>query len=379
MNEFSADIEQYAIHGDPESLVKEWNLLLEKKVRGSFFQSPLWVLNYSRYRQRAGLGPRLLGVKTPEGQLIGILPLTIAPTRWRFILPTIRAAHAAGEYESDWISHPAHIPAFVDNVCQYLADRRSAWYKLELNSVAAGSAVLAALKNECERRGLVYYTRAGWRIPYVNTEDAGVDSLQFTTGKYRRELKRRWRKLNELGAIEFEVHDHEAQVEKAFDEFIGVESSGWKGDQASAIACQPDALRFWRHFSLDAAKAGCFRLHLLRLDKEVISGQLGVHWGRCYYCLKVGFDPRFQSFGPGALMTWHVVQQCIENPSVDIYDFSGPEKEYMWNWTCHYNQMEKMVVGSPHWIKGNVFKAMNHARTLYRWGRENLMADRPQA
>lgn len=379
MNTFPADIEQYGLQDDLESLVKEWGALLDNKVRGSFFQSPLWVINYSRDRQRAGLGSRFLAVRTPEGRLIGVLPLATAPTRWHFMLPTFRAAHASGEYESDWISHPAHIPAFVDNICQYLIDRKSSWYKLELKTVSTESAVLAALKDECERRELAYSTRSGWRIPYVNTEDGSVDALQLTTGKYRRELKRRWRKLSELGAVEFEVHDDGAGAEHALDEFIAVERSGWKGDRSSAIACQPDAHRFWRHLALDAADAGCLRLHLLRLDKKVISGQLGVHWGSCYYCLKVGFDPRFQSLGPGALMTRYVLQYCIEDPFVDIYDFAGQENEYMWNWTCQYNQMETMSIGSPHWLKGNIFKAVNHARTVYRWGRKNLMADQQQA
>lgn len=378
MTKDSTDIEQYALHDDIGCLAKEWHSLLDKKVRGSFFQSPLWVLNYSRYRKKAGFGPHLLAVRAPEGQLIGVLPLATAPTRWRILLPTVRAAHAASEYESDWIAHPAHIPEFVNNICQYLDDRKSTWYKLELNSVTAESAVLAALKNECKRRRLIYDTRSGWRIPYVNTEDTSVDALQLTTGKYRRELTRRWRKLNELGEVRFESYEYKAQVEQAFEEFIGVERSGWKGDRASAIACQPDVHRFWRHFAIDAADAGCLRLHLLRLNNDVISGQLGVHWGRCYYCLKVGFDPRFQSFGPGALLTRHVLQQCIENPLVDVYDFAGPANEYMWNWTCHYSQMEKMWVGSPHWLKGNIFKAMNHARTLYRWGRKNLVAAEPK-
>jgi CelD/BcsL family acetyltransferase involved in cellulose biosynthesis len=78
----------------------------------------------------------------------------------------------------------------------------------------------------------------------------------------------------------------------------------------------------------------------------VISGQLGLVWKRRYYCLKVGYDQRWATAGPGALLTEHVIQRCIADPGIDVYDFAGTAQAYMWNWTDRFYETWTLTAGA---------------------------------
>ena len=56
-------------------------------------------------------------------------------------------------------------------------------------------------------------------------------------------------------------------------------------------------------------------------------------WRRRYYSLKLGYAEPWSSYGPGALVTQHVIEACIADPEIDVYDFAGTAQPYMWNWT----------------------------------------------
>jgi len=360
------DLEVHSGDRDLQTLRRDWEAILCRQARANLFTSPLWVVNYWRFRTRAGGVPEILVGRARDGTPVGLVPLVREPGPLGRLLPTLRAAHATGEYESDWICAAGWERPFVAAVCDYLTSQKRGWFELRLNVVRDGSPILEAMCRECDRRGLRYRLRPAIRIPFVPTDPESSPLEKVVSGKYRRGLRRRRRLLEKLGSLRFEVHQDGERLEERFEEFLRVEGANWKGREGTAIQCEPDAKAFWWRLAQEAVQANVLRLHLLKLDGRAVSGEFGIVWAGRYYCLKVGYDETYRQYGPGALMTQHLLEYCFNDPLIQTYDFAGPAQPYMANWTDRYELTWQLSVGSPSLVRGTIYKGSLHGRAVAR-------------
>jgi CelD/BcsL family acetyltransferase involved in cellulose biosynthesis len=341
----------------------EWQALASRPGQGSLFASPLWVMNYWKYRGAYRQGASLIIARTPQGRIAGLVPLVRVRSMLGRLFPTYSAVHSRGEYPSDCVADEKQAPAFVSALCDHFQSQKRPWYQITLAFVPDHSPILTALLKEWECRGWSYVLRPAAPVPFVATDRPG-NLLERIDGNERRELSRRLRKLQHLGRLHFETHQSSENLAQHFEEFLAVEGAGWKGQRHTAIRCQPDARRFWWQLACAAARLGVLRLDLLRLDARVISGQLGIIWAGRYHCLKLGYHPEFRSHAPGCLMTQHVIQACIDDPNIAVYDFAGPAGPYMSRWTSSFYKTWHLSLGTPTLLGGGIFKAYAFGREL---------------
>lgn len=362
-------LEVHSCEQDLDRIRSDWEWIVSKQSQANLFVTPLWVINYWQHRKRFGSTPKLLVAKTAGGEMVGLVPLASALGLGRKAFPQLRAVHSTGEYESDWICDATHVRAFVATVWDYLISQKRQWFQLTTNVVREDSPILAAVRDECEDRGLTHRLQLGWKIPFLLTDatsGAPTDVLGLVKPKYRRELRRRRKRLEALGALQFEEYNSVDDLEVHFEEFVTVEATGWKGQTGTAIRCEPDAKRFWWNLARESAQQNTLRLHLLRLNNNVISGQLGIVWGGRYYCLKVGYDEAYRQYGPGALMTQHTIQRCFDDPCIKVYDFAGEAQSYMWNWTDRFYNTWQLSVGTPELVRGTLYDGLVCGSMLLR-------------
>jgi CelD/BcsL family acetyltransferase involved in cellulose biosynthesis len=324
-------------------LQDDWARLVDSGPH-SVFETPLWVVNCWRHRLAERGQLSFVAGRSSSGEIVGLVPMV---RHAHFGLAPIRqAVHATGEYPSDWLCRPGYGGRFAAAVCDEFLSRPGARTRLVLSVVPETSEVLRAMIDECHRRELPHQLRPARPMPYLDTSTVAPQSIPLH-GKYRRELGRRWRSLQQLGPSSFETCTRVEDVEDCFAAFERVESENWKGRAGTAIGSTPRTHAFWSQLARDAAELGWLRLDLLRVGGEVVSGQLGVVFHRRYYCLKVGYDERYSAYGPGALMTHHVVRRCVEAPDIDVYDFAGTALPYMSNWTRRSYETWTLDAGAP--------------------------------
>lgn len=121
-------------------------------------------------------------------------------------------------------------------------------------------------------------------------------------------------------------------LERDLDTFIALESSGWKGRQASAVSSDPRTLRLYRSFARGAAARGLLRLYLLGLDGRALAGDLGRAVGGIGFLIKTGFDDAQAHLAPGLVLRGAVLRACIGERLVG-YDFLGGPDAYKVRWT----------------------------------------------
>jgi CelD/BcsL family acetyltransferase involved in cellulose biosynthesis len=300
-----------------EPVAGEWDELADRVGAGPF-QRPGWFDAW----MRAFGGGDSLAVLTArrDGGLVGAVP--VLRRRRRVSSPT------------NW-----HTPSF-----DAVAEDDSVAGELARELVARGSSALdvsfldpegpfgARAREEAQDAGRRTIWRPVLRSPYLDLSgdfesyEAGLDT------KYKRELTRRRRRLEELGEVGIEFTDGRTELERQLEEGFAVEGSGWKERRGTAIASHPGTQAFYTDVARWAAQRGWLDLGFLRLDGRALAFAYLIVLGGVVHVVKVGFDPEQRKFAPGSLLTRAAIERAYER-GMARYDFLGAEDRYKLDWT----------------------------------------------
>ena len=203
------------------------------------------------------------------------------------------------------------------------------------------------------------YNKAASRLPgvvkfsrqskYLTIEGDYDHWMARYSKKFLRNLRRKQNNLHAKGTARFELVTEKASLNGAFDHFLQVEDSGWKGGDGTSIAKQPDKLNYYRQVLTAFGESGQAAIHLLWLDDRCIGGQFGVHVGTTFYLLKIGYDEQFSPESPGLLLVDNLIKEACQRGDIarisfvtglDWMDAWKPSQEPVLN-TYHFNQTTK--------------------------------------
>ena len=274
----------------------EWEALTER-VDAPPFLRPGWTEAWMR---AFGVGELETVEIRRDGELTALLPMRRgrgslrSPTNWHTPAfgPVAIDAAAGEELLARLFAEPAA--------------------RVELNQYGGGEAGTDALARAAAASGRKLVTRTISRPPFILLE-GDFEAYEGTLSRNRRKaLRRHRRKLEEEGALEFEVHDGRTDLERLLAELFAVEASGWKGERGTAISSRPETERFYTEVARWAAERGWLRLAFHRLDGRPIACDFALEHGGVWYTLKAGYEDDLRSFGPGALLLRDEIAHCCE-------------------------------------------------------------------
>lgn len=179
---------------------------------------------------------------------------------------------------------------------------RRAGRRLELRELDAAGATASAIAAAAKRCGRPLRARELRRAPSVRLGDGAEDYPATLSGKRRRDLKRRWRRLEDAGRLEVAWEEGGERLDELLVEGLSLEGSGWKEEAGSAIASSETTSDFYTAVARWAAARGLLRLGFLRLDGRALAFQFTLWDDRRCYLLKTGFDPAHRREAPGIVL-----------------------------------------------------------------------------
>jgi CelD/BcsL family acetyltransferase involved in cellulose biosynthesis len=198
--------------------------------------------------------------------------------------------------------------------------------------------------------------------------------------KFRANLRRRRRRLAELGALEYRVLDGKnvAELDCALADFYAIESSGWKGREGTAIAQRPELVGFYTQLARDAARRGALALGLLSSKGKPIAAHLSVlQAGRCYL-LKLGYDEALREHSPGQQLAADALRDACAR-GLSEFDFLGPDMAWKDDWEPALRTHAWLTIFRPtkvgRLVHGARYTAWPVARSLWRRLRPSALED----
>jgi CelD/BcsL family acetyltransferase involved in cellulose biosynthesis len=275
-------------------------------------------------------------------------------------IPLLRKTRGALSSPTNWHT-PRFGPVGVDGDAEReLAERvlHAAPALVDVAFLDPAGAFAAALR---EPPGRDVIERPVLRSPYIPLDGELKDFEATLSSKFRREIRRRRRKLEEHGELTITFEDGSERLGALLDEGLAVEGSGWKTREGTAIASSPQTEGFYRDVAGWAAESGWLQLGLLRLDGRCLAFSLSIVCGDAVYIVKVGFDPEWRKYAPGSLLTQATIERAYEQ-RLARFDFLGGDDAYKLDWTGAIGERVRIQAfgRTPYGLA---------AHAAWRWGR----------
>ena len=308
---------------------------------------------------------RVLVARTRAGHAVGMAALLVERERGvtRLVAPandhSCRVEWALGE----------DAPGAVAALWEHLRDRLR-WDVLLLRDLPREGPTSVLLEAAARADRHLTGRWESLRTPYVELARGGAE--ERTSAKFRANLRRRARRLGEMGAVALKRVDDAEGLDVALAEFLALEASGWKGQGGSAIALDPALVQFYARVARDAAARGGLAVRALTLDGRAIAVHLGMVHRDVYYLPKTAYDERLGQVSPGQLLQREVMAEC-EARGLARFDFLGPDMDWKREWAPAHAPHDWLYVYRPsfagramHTLKHRVRPAVKEALSWWR-------------
>ena len=118
------------------------------------------------------------------------------------------------------------------------------------------------------------------------------------TKKAGQNVRRSIRKLEAMGALQFETVTGDPHLKIAVADFLALEGRSWKGAQRTALVCRDEDRRF-AEMALDSGSTPEVACDVLSLDGKAIAVNVNLIAGNCLFGFKSAFDEEYRKFSPG--------------------------------------------------------------------------------
>lgn len=172
-----------------------------------------------------------------------------------------------------------------------------------------------------ESRGLPLEIVNSAERPHLQSELSGDDYLRASLRTHHfREFRRLWRRLAELGALEYTVARHPEEVRLGVETFLALEAGGWKGRARTAMAVDRYRAAFVREAAHRLAENDLCRVHALSLDGKPVANLVVFVERGVAYTWKTAYDERYAAFSPGTLLMIEATKTHLDDPNIEVTD-----------------------------------------------------------
>jgi CelD/BcsL family acetyltransferase involved in cellulose biosynthesis len=209
-----------------------------------------------------------------------------------------------------------------------LTGRRS----VTVDFVPAGGPTADAFEAAFELLGFRVRSRPRLQSPFVDFSDGWDPYVETLSTRKWREIRRRLRRLEEEGPVDFVVSDGAHDLDRQLSDGFAIEGSGWKDSRGTAITSDRRVERFYREVTCWAANQGMARIAFLQVAGRPVAFDLSFVHGGTEWLLKTGFDPAWSRFSPGSLLRAEALRRACEEKVVS-YEFAGSADAWKMEWT----------------------------------------------
>ena len=264
-----------------QRLIPDWTRLLESLPGARFNHFPGW---YRAYLASGEFDPAKVWFIAAyrDRELVAVCPLQFQSHRVPLVQPRYLGTLEGNELQlSEFIFAPVTDNASVlYELTRWLRSQRTLrWDVLRLLKISDNSSLgFAAMMRSPSLTLAADYDASA----YFDTRGTYDEATRAMTSKMRSNLRRRARLAVSEAPLRFESCRRPEEVSAAFETFLDIETSGWKGSggDRSSIRCRPRVLAFYTEMVREFAARNECVINLLWHGEQAIAGQLRLHVGQ---------------------------------------------------------------------------------------------------
>jgi hypothetical protein len=191
---------------------------------------------------------------------------------------------------------------------------------MEFNFVTGDGLFFQLLEDCLKRRGIKSLQSEKFeRALFRPREDSDAYLRAAVSQPHRKDLRRKTRRLSEVGHLEFETLESDGDLNRWIDEFLELEGRGWKGD-GGAFACNELDAQYFREIAVRAFEQGKLMMLAIRLDKKAIAMKCNFMTPPGSFAFRIAFDESYSAYSPGVLLELENIRRLHGNSDIEWMD-----------------------------------------------------------
>ncbi|MGH6786502.1 MAG: GNAT family N-acetyltransferase [Novosphingobium sp.] len=299
-----------------------------------------------------------------DGALLWLLPVVRQRRYYRWPLHNLASWLHANAFLGAPLVAKGYEAAFWRALFAWAdANARAALF-VHLTQLPLGGPLDAALHAVCAEQGRKFaLVHREERAMLASDHSPAAYFEAALSGKKRKELRRQFARLSELGTVAVERQTDAEGLESWTDAFLALERSGWKGAAGSAMGSHLATSDLFREALTGAAERNKLERLTLRLDGAPIAMLATLLAPPGAFAYKTAFDERFARFSPGVLLQRENLA-VLANPAIAWSDSCAsadhPMIDHVWRERRAIGRYS-VAIGGP--VRRGLFAAIAHAET----------------
>ncbi|MCE4222481.1 GNAT family N-acetyltransferase [Methylobacterium sp. C25] len=310
-------------------LLPAWRDLARDPLVENLFFEPEFALAAAH---AFGGGIRLLTVsdrppEAPGARLLALWPCRVV-RRWGVPIPALMGwTHGFSIFGAPLLAKSEAAPALralLDAPRHLGLPRRLLMPYLPLDGPFA-ALLDDVLARSGRRRADFWAHERGFLAPAVGrdgTRDAYLDA--HLSERKARQLARLFRRISADASVEHEIVREPGRLAEALDDYIALESAGWKGQAGTAVAKRPNEAAFLAGLVRSYGTDRRIRFDRLRRDGRSLAVSLSLETASTFWFLKIAHDETEAKNSPGALLVERVTRSLLADPRIAAADSCAP-------------------------------------------------------
>jgi CelD/BcsL family acetyltransferase involved in cellulose biosynthesis len=199
--------------------------------------------------------------------------------------------------------------------------------RLDLAHVRPDSTVVKHLQPLAESNG--YQVKLTYEETSLETElpREWDEYLASLSGKQRHEVRRKLRRLNEAGLVEYQFNGDIKSVSRTMDIFLEM-FKNCREDKAEFLTERMEA--FFRLLADNLFEIGLLRFGILKLDSKMIATIMCFDYHNCIYLYNSAYNPGYNHLSAGLLSKVLAIQESIHQGK-KCFDFLKGSEPYKYH------------------------------------------------
>ena len=308
------------------ALIPAWRALATEAAEKNQLMEPAMALPAWRHVE-GGTGIGWLFVwrngnrETNRERLIAVMALANRPPSPGLPFRTAEVWRHGLGYLGTPLIHRRHVEEAVSAVLDWLQARGHGPRLLRLRQVGAEGPIYAAFRGALAARGLPLMEFERHRHACLSSDQSGALYLRAALGRKRlKEYRRLEKRLAEKGALSFQPVTDEDGIERAAEDFLKLEQSGWKGRRGTALAQDAHSLAFFREMMAGLVEERGVRMVRLMLGDRALAVAVLLVSGDEAWLWKIAFDEVYARFSPGAQLVVALTGALLDGGEFRLVD-----------------------------------------------------------
>lgn len=317
------------------SLQTAWDDLAANSIeRNPFYESWTLIDGVRHFGSTSDLKIDLVWQRNPRPNqppsLVGLFPLERKKSFGRFPIRVRKVWHHEYLFYCAPLVRRGVASQVLHALFDEMSDGKQRASALELHHVDPAGPFSQALLDVTNERVASTFTVESYNRALFLPADSYDDYIATAmTNHNRQEIRRQKRRLSEIGKLETLTLTRESNLEVWINHFLQLESTGWKGREATALACDVGSRAYFESIASAAHARGQLMMVGLFLDQRPIALKCNFLAGKGSYAFKIASDESYAKYSPGVQLELENLRVLHQMPGTRWMDSCATRQHFM--------------------------------------------------